>query len=143
VTALLEHANGATSTVTISFEIWATRVPQFEVYGTAGTIAVPDPNMFSDRVSVATATGSTTQPEFVEVPVAAGYADAGRGVGLSDLARAIETGRPHRASGELAFHVLDVMESILRAGREHATIEPTSTVARPEPVALGSEPWSW
>lgn len=98
---------------------------------------------FSDPVSVATATGQTTQPEFVQVPVEAGYADAGRGVGLSDLARAIETGRPHRASGELAFHVLDVMESILRAGREHATIELTSTVSRPELGALGAEPWSW
>jgi len=143
VTALLEHGNGATSTVTISFEIWATRVPGFEVYGTAGTIAVPDPNMFSDPVSVAAVTETATQPEFDEVPVEAGYAEAGRGVGLSDLARAIETGRPHRASGELAFHVLDVMESILRAGREHSTIELTSTVARPEPVALGAEPWNW
>jgi predicted dehydrogenase len=139
VTALLEHANGATSTVTISFEIWATRAPQFEVYGTAGTIAMPDPNLFSDAVSVATA----AEPEFVEVPVEAGYPDAGRGVGLSDLARAIETGRPHRAAGELAFHVLDVMESIIRSGREHTTIELTSTVERPEPVALGAEPWSW
>ena len=139
VTALLEHAGGVTSTVTVSFEIWATRAPQFEVYGTAGTIAVPDPNMFSDPVSVAVASA----PAFAEVPFAAGYPDAGRGVGLSDLARAIETGRPHRASGELAFHVLDVMESILRAGREHATVEVTSTVQRPDPVPLGAQPWSW
>jgi len=143
VTALLEHANGATSTVTISFEIWATRVPQFEVYGTAGTIAVPDPNLFSDPVFVAAATETAGEPEFVEVPVEAGYPDAGRGVGLSDLARAIETGRPHRASGELAFHVLDVMESILRSGREHATIELSSTVERPEPVPLGANPRTW
>jgi len=143
VTALLEHASGVTSTVTVSFEIWATRVPQFEVYGTLGAIAVPDPNMFSDAVSVAVASGDTAEPAFVEVPVAAGYPDAGRGVGLSDLARAIETGRPHRASGELAFHVLEVMESVLRAGREHATIELTSTVERPDPVPLGAQPWSW
>ncbi|MEO6117062.1 MAG: Gfo/Idh/MocA family oxidoreductase, partial [Pseudolysinimonas sp.] len=139
VTALLEHANGAISTVTVSFEVWATRAPQFEVYGTAGTIAVPDPNMFSDAVALATA----TEPEFVDVPVEAGYPDAGRGVGLSDLARAIETGRPHRASGELAFHVLDIMESIIRAGREHAVIELTSTVERPEAVPWGAHPESW
>ena len=143
VTALLEHANGVTSTVTISFEIWATRAPQFEVYGTAGTIAVPDPNLFSDPVSVAVATDPAAEPEFVEVPVEAGYADAGRGVGLSDLARAIDTGRPHRASGALAFHVLDVMESVIRAGHEHSTIGVTSTVERPEPVPLGADPWSW
>jgi hypothetical protein len=99
--------------------------------------------MFSDPVSVALATGPGARPEFVEVPVAAGYADAGRGVGLSDLARAIETGRPHRASGDLAFHVLEVMESILVAGREHTTVELTSTVPRPDPVPLGAQPWSW
>ncbi|MEO6533806.1 MAG: Gfo/Idh/MocA family oxidoreductase [Pseudolysinimonas sp.] len=144
VTALLEHANGVTSTVTVSFEVWATRVPQFEVYGTAGTIAVPDPNKFSDPVAVATATAAIgREPAFVEVPVEAGYPDAGRGVGLSDMARAIETGRPHRASGELAFHVLDIMESILRAGREHTVIELTSTVERPEPVSLGADPANW
>jgi len=139
VTALLEHTGGVISTVTVSFEVWATRSPLFEVYGTAGTIAVPDPNLFSGQVSVATA----ADPEFAEVPVAAGYPDAGRGIGLADLARALETGRPHRASGELAFHVLDVMESIIRAGREHTVIELTSTVERSEPVALGSDPVGW
>ena len=50
VTAILEHASGVISTVTVSFEVWATRAPLFEVYGTAGTIAVPDPNQFSDTV---------------------------------------------------------------------------------------------
>jgi hypothetical protein len=89
------------------------------------------------------ATESGARPEFVEVPVAAGYPDAGRGVGLSDLAHAIETGRPHRASGELAFHVLEVMESVLLAGWEHTTVELTSTVPRPDPVPLGARPWSW
>jgi predicted dehydrogenase len=59
------------------------------------------------------------------------------------MARAIETGRPHRASGEVAFHVLEIMEAIIAAGREHRVIELTSTVARPEPVASGSLPESW
>ena len=139
VTALLEHANGVISTVTVSFEVWATRAPFFEVYGTEGTLQVPDPNLFSDTVSVATAANR----EWVELPATAGYADAGRGFGLSDMARAIETGRPHRASGELAFHVLEIMESIIAAGHEHRVIELTSTVARPEAVASGSLPESW
>jgi predicted dehydrogenase len=139
VTALLEHANGVITTLTVSFEVWATKTPVFEIYGTAGTIQVPDPNMFSDVVSVA---DSATR-EWVEVPAEAGYVDAGRGYGLADMARAIETGRPHRASGELAFHVLEIMESIIVAGREHRVIELTSTVARPEPVVGGSRPESW
>ena len=136
VTALLEHDNGVISTLTVSFEVWATRMPFFEVYGTAGTIGMPDPNQFSDTVSVATA----DVRDWVEVPAEAGYVDAGRGFGLADMARAIETDRPHRASGELAFHVLEIMESIITAGREHRVIELTSTAPRPSPVAAAADP---
>jgi predicted dehydrogenase len=131
VTAILEHANGVVSTVTVSFEVWASRVPLFEVYGTGGTVAVPDPNRFSDPVEIATAGDRTWRA----VPDSAGFVDAGRGVGLSDLAEAIEQDRPHRASGDLAFHVLEIMEAIIVAGREHRVVELTSTVPRPAPVA--------
>jgi predicted dehydrogenase len=136
VTAILEHANGVISTVTVSFEVWATKAPLFEIYGTEGTIAVPDPNMFSDTVSVATADNR----EWVDVPATAGYLDAGRGFGLSDMAHAIGRAQPHRASGELAFHVLEIMESVITAGREHRVVELTSTVERPDPVALATHP---
>ena len=139
VTALLEHDSGATSTLTVSFEIWATRMPFFEVYGTGGTILMPDPNQFSDTVSMATA----KDREWVSVPRQAGYSNAGRGFGLADMARAIETDRPHRASGEIAFHVLEIMESIIAASRGHRVIELTSTPERPEPVARGSRPETW
>ena len=139
VSAILEHANGLTSTLTVSFDVWASRVPLFELYGTAGTIAVPDPNRFSDPVEVWT----VDRPEWTEVPASAGYADAGRGVGLADLAHAIETDRPHRASGELAFHVLEIMDAVLRAGHESRVVELTSTVERPEPVPFGATPDTW
>ena len=139
VSAILEHANGVTSTLTVSFEVWASRAPLFELYGTTGTIAVPDPNRFSDPVEVWT----VDEPAWTEVPVSAGYADAGRGIGLADLAHAIETDRPHRASGELAFHVLEIMDAVLRAGSEHRVVELTSTVARPEPVPFGASPNTW
>ena len=139
VTAILEHASGVISTVTVSFEVWATRAPKFEVYGTAGTIAVPDPNMFSDTVQLATA----DDREFRDVPVSAGYADAGRGYGLADLARAVETGRPERASGAMAFHVLEIMESVVQAGATHSVVELSSTVERPATVPLGARPESW
>jgi len=139
ITAILEHGNGVISTVTVSFEVWESRVPLFEVYGTDGTIAVPDPNQFSDTVSIATSADRTWR----EVPARAGYRDAGRGVGLADLARAIETERPHRASGALAFHVLEIMESIVRAGTAHEVVTLRSSVERPEPVARDDRPESW
>lgn len=139
VTALLEHASGVISTVTVSFEVWATQVPLFEVYGTQGSIAVTDPNTFTGTTKVAT----RANREFVDVPVAAGYADAGRGVGLADLARGVETDRPHRANGELAFHLLEVMEAILTAGAEHRVVEVESRCERPAPVPLGATPDTW
>lgn len=139
VVAILEHENGVVSTVTVSFEVWATRAPLFEVYGTAGTLGVPDPNRFSDPVSIATA----DDREWRELPVSAGYADAGRGYGLADLAHAITTDRPHRASGDLAFHVLEVMEAVSAAARDHAVVDVHSRVDRPATVPAGSAPGSW
>ena len=139
VSTILEHENGVTSTVTVSFEVWASRAPLFELYGTTGTIAVPDPNRFSDPVEIWT----VDTPEWTEVPVSAGYADAGRGFGLADLAHAIETDRPHRTSGELAFHVLEIMDAVLCAAGEHGVVEIISTVARPEPVPFGATPSTW
>ena len=136
ITALLEHASGVASTVTVSFEVWATRSPLFEVYGSLGTLAVPDPNRFSDTVEVFTAESG----EWAVVPPSAGYRDAGRGYGLADLAASIAAGTPHRASGELAFHVLDIMESILTSSAESRVVELSSTVERPAPVPLSDTP---
>ncbi|MGN6206582.1 Gfo/Idh/MocA family protein [Humibacter sp.] len=139
VSALLEHENGLTTTVTVSFDVWKSRAPLFEVFGTEGTMAVPDPNRFDGDVEIAPA----ATREWQTVPVSAGWADSGRGFGLADMARAIETDRPHRASGELAFHVLEVMDGILRAAADHSVVEIASTVDRPAPVPLGSTPATW
>lgn len=139
VNAILTHACGVSSTLSVSFEVWASRTPRIEVYGTKGTLSVPDPNRFSDPVEVWT----QDEPEWKVAPVSAGYADAGRGFGLADMARAIETERPHRASGELAFHVLEIMDAVIVAGREHRVVELTSTVDRPALVPHGAQPDAW
>lgn len=136
ITALLEHESGVASTVTLSFEVWATRAPKFEVYGAQGTLAVPDPNRFSEPVDVFTAASG----EWALVPESAGCRNAGRGYGLADMAAAIAVDRPHRASGELAFHVLDTMESILTASASGRVIELSSTVERPTAMALCDAP---
>jgi predicted dehydrogenase len=136
VSAIVEHASGLASTVTMSFEVWATRSAQFEIFGTSGTIAVPDPNRFSDTVAVWT----DAEEGWREREPSAGYLDAGRGIGLADLAGAVRTGEPHRASGQLAFHVLEIMDAILRSGAEKRTVDIESTVERPAPVELGADP---
>ncbi len=139
ISAILFHESGVSSAVTMSFDIWRSRAPMIEIYGTAGTISVADPNRFDDLTEVWT----TDVPEWTVAPVSGGYADAGRGVGLADMARAIETGRPHRASGRLAFHVLETMEAVLIAGRERRVVELVSTTERPESVPAGASPERW
>ena len=139
VSGILEHASGAVSRVSFSFDTWATRAPLFELHGTTGSIAVPDPNNFADPVEVWT----VEDQEWRTVAPNAGYEGAGRGYGLADMAHAIATGRPHRASGELAFHVLEVMEAVATAGREHTVVDVRSRVDRPALVPGGARPGTW
>ncbi len=136
VTGILEHESGALTTVLMSFDVWAARLPRIEIYGTEGSLSVPDPNGFDGTVEIATATNR----DWTELPVAGGYASAGRGVGVADMARAIRTGQPHRADGALAYHVLDVMESLLESAAQDQPVDVASTVERPAAVPLGASP---
>ena len=75
---------------------------------------MPDPNWFGGEIELASA-GEDWQP----TPIEHGYADGNfRIIGVADMAHAIRTGRPHRASGDLAFHVLEVMEAFQRSSDE-------------------------
>ncbi|MEW1720497.1 Gfo/Idh/MocA family oxidoreductase [Streptomyces sp. NPDC093109] len=131
VTGVLRHTGGALTTLVMSFDIQAARLPRIEVHGTAGSLSVPDPNNFDGPVELHPAGG-----EWTVLPVSAGIPGAARGVGLADLARALAEDRPHRASAELARHVLDVMLTLLDAAREGRTLKVVSDCERPEPVRL-------
>ncbi len=136
VTGVLEHESGALTTVLMSFDVWAGRLPRIEVHGTDGSLSVPDPNGFDGTVELVTA----AQRDWTEVPVAGGYAEAGRGVGVADMARALRNGEPHRANGELAYHVLDVLESFIDSAVQDQPLDVASTVTRPAAVPLGATP---
>ncbi len=136
VTGVLEHESGALSTVLMSFDVWAADLPRIEVYGTGGSLSVPDPNSFHGQVRVLRAGDES----WADAQEAGGYPNAARGYGLADLARAISTGGKARASGDLAFHVLDVMESLLTAAARGTSVDVASTVDRPAPVPFGARP---
>ena len=131
VTALLRHEGGAVSTLIVTFDAVGSRSANIEVHGEMGTLAVPDPNHFMGDVNLL----SLGQTEWTTLEVSGGYLDGGRGIGLVDLART-PVGNEPRAGGLLAFHVLDVMESVLLSAEQGVTIEVASTVARPDPVPL-------
>jgi predicted dehydrogenase len=136
VTGVLEHANGALSTLVMSFDVWAGRLPHMEVYGTAGSLSVPDPNRFGGTAQIFRAGAEDWAP----VAEAGGYRGAARGYGVSDLASALTTGTAHRANGEIAYHVLDVMESLLAAAGSGHAVDITSSCDRPQAIPFGAHP---
>ena len=135
VTGTLEHENGALTTLLMSFDVWEAALPRMEVYGTAGSLSVPDPNNFAGEVQVFTPeTAGRPDSGWTAVAPSAGHRNAGRGTGVADLASALATNTEHRANGTLAYHVLDIMESLLRATETGTTQDITSTTPRPAPV---------
>jgi predicted dehydrogenase len=133
VAGVMDFANGAVGTIITSFDVWAAQLPRIEVYGTEGSLAVPDPNGFDGPVLVRRAGES----EWSTVPLTHGYTKQSRGIGVADMAYALRSGRPHRANGELAYHVLDIMHAFHQASQEGRHVELTSTCSRPEPLPLG------
>ena len=130
---VLDFAQGAVATLVTSFDVWSSNVPLLEVYGTQGSLSLPDPNEFGGPVRLRRA-GSA---EWREMPLSHGNTHNARGLGLADMAVAIRSARPHRANGALAYHVLDVMEAVDKSSRESRHVEIGSTCMRPAPMPLG------
>ena len=133
VAGIVDFANGAIGTIITSFDVWAAELPNIEIYGTLGSLKVPDPNGFGGPIRMRRAGAS----EWSDVPLSHGYADNSRGIGVADMAYALRSGRPHRASGELANHVLDIMHAFHDASDAGKHIELQSKCARPKPLPMG------
>lgn len=115
INSVIDFESGATATLTTSFDIkGGSTLPNIELYGSEGTLIVPDPNTFSGPVKLRKA-GSD---QFEEIPLTHPYDGPDRGVGLLDMALAIREDRPHRASGELALQVLEIMHGVHIASAE-------------------------
>jgi predicted dehydrogenase len=136
VTGLLDFASGAVGTIITSFDTWASDLPRIEIYGTQGALSVPDPNTFGGPVRVRRAGSS----EWSEIPLTHPYAENSRGLGVADMAQAIQSGRAHRASGELAYHVLDIMCAIHDASDQGQHVLLESSCTQPAPFPLGMLP---
>ncbi|MHA7287781.1 Gfo/Idh/MocA family protein [Arthrobacter sp. MDT3-44] len=139
VTGVLVHESGALSTLVMSFDAVQTRSSNIEIHGEQASLTVPDPNYFDGEVSICTLANRENDREvgWEVIPTSAGYIGAGRGYGLADMALT-PAGDQHRASGQLAYHVLDVMESLLRSAADGSSVPVLSTAERPAAVALTS-----
>lgn len=133
LTAVLDFANGAIGELTTSFDVWHTEgLFPIAVYGSEGSMLVPDPNFFGGDVKVR----RHDESEWRVLPAKHGFTENDRGLGVLDIAYAISEGRDHRASGRLALHALDVMLGVSRASNEGKHQELTTGV---QPAALPAD----
>jgi predicted dehydrogenase len=139
VQVLTSFAAGQHGTHLLSFDSALERHGVVEIHGSEGTIVLADPNRFEGRIAYVKPLGvfrdgMKTDQEWIEIPNEGVV--VGRGLGVLDMARAIAADRPHVATGELGFHVLDVMLSAEESSATGQTLEIGSTVA---PVPLLDE----
>jgi predicted dehydrogenase len=131
VTGTLQFVSGALIQVTLSFDVPKHSHLPYEIFGSEASMLVPDPNMFGGEVKIA----KPRAESWDNVPVTIPYADANyRSLGVADMAYGILNNRPHRASGELALHVLEVMEAFEAASKSGEIVKIKTRVERPAPM---------
>lgn len=135
VSTVLDFESGPIGTLVTSFDVQASRYRLMEIYGTEGTLAVPDPNTFGGPVYIR----APSDEDWTEVPLSHGYEGQSRGIGLGDMVYAMSSGRAHRASAAQSNHVLDVMNAQIESSDlgHHIQIETTCERPAPLPVGLG------
>lgn len=133
VAGVLDFKSGAVATIITSFDVWHSQLPRIEIYGSEGSIMVPDPNTFGGPVYVR----RYDQKEWSQITLSHHYSENSRGLGAADMAYSVLTGRKHRASGELAYHVLDIMHGIHDSSKEGKHCNLKSTCERPDALGQG------
>jgi len=130
VAGVLKFVSGAAISITMSFDVPKHKHVPIELYGETGSLIVPDPNFFGGAIEFAGA-----GEDWREIPTRHTYADGNyRSLGLADMARAIRAERPHRANGDLAFHVLEAMEAFEVSSRSGRAVAIASRPERPNPM---------
>ena len=133
VAGTIEFKSGAIATMITSFDIWSSTLPRIEIYGSLGTLIVPDPNTFGGSVLLKTAYGDS----FKEIPLTHIYAENSRGLGVADMASCIETGEKPRAGVELTNHVLEIMHAFHTSSDTKRYVDLETSCEAPRPLPLG------
>lgn len=154
-TGLMQFVSGAIGTAIFSFDVCDSNLPRIEIYGTKGTLCIPDidpldgPNIFGGDLLLRTEENyrwyhqprdwHDVKQDWIHVPLtrpfaSTSHAENSRGIGLIDIALAISEGRPERASGVMALHSLEVMEKMLSGAKSHKFGQMETTFVRPQPL---------
>ncbi len=131
----IQFENGAICSIIQSFDVWGAQLPHIEIYGSKGSLSVPDPNTFGGQVAFL----QGGQREWRDIPLT--HSDQmQRSIGLADMAHALGNDRiEHRANGDLAYHVLEILSLFEDSSNQgkHLTVESTCVRPRPMPTAGG------
>lgn len=140
VAGSLEFTGGALATLITSFDVWHSQLPRIEVYGSDGTLMAPDPNHFTGKIFLR----GKDETEWRELGSDVNKQANLRGLGVADMVRGIQNDEPYRCSGEMTYHVVDVMRSLLKSADEGKQIRIESKCERPaplsEPIAVNAVP---
>ncbi|MFN8420725.1 MAG: Gfo/Idh/MocA family oxidoreductase [Anaerolineae bacterium] len=133
ISGTLEFESGVVATLITSFEMPAHHMPWTELHGTGGSLLFPSPPWGDDL------TVQVYEPEQRQwIPKPSVFRlDWRRGIGVADMVHALRSGRPHRTSFEVAYHSLEVMNGILKAGETHQHVAIISRCERPAPLPVG------
>jgi predicted dehydrogenase len=143
IMGMLHFASGADVNIFMSWDVWKHGHPAIELYGTEGTLRVPDPNFFGgslqyskgrdEWITVDASDRAFGRPNYraamwpATQPSQANY----RCLGIAELAASVTRGTPHRASGAMGSHSLEAMQSVIRSGRDGGRIVLDSKIDRP------------
>lgn len=129
IAGALHFESGAVATLVTSFDIWHHSMPRLEIYGTEGSLQVPDPNTFGGPILFC----RKGTKEWKEIPLLFDYAENSRGLGVADIAQSIAENADHRASGVLARHVVEVMSSLILSADKKQQVAIKHSCQRPLP----------
>ena len=130
VAGILNFDSGATGTIFTTFDVCYPSQARLEVYGTKGTLFVPDPNTFGGPVKLLRQEGG----EPMEIPLCFDYPENSRALGLADMAKALQTGREPRESWKQTYHVLEILQSFEKSSDAGAVVPIASRYTRGEPM---------
>lgn len=148
--SILRLRSGVVVNLNISFDIYRSNLPMLEIYGDGGTLTYPDPNFgggtpcvyrkeqYTDTVYQKTEKAMARRNRFYELPeLYPRVKDYSRGLGVLDLAKAIDTNSNNRASGSLVMHITEAIEGMILSAKDGKFYRMKTTCERPEPLKPG------
>lgn len=131
IAAIIDFEQGAVASFHAAKESFG-YAPRLEVFGTEGNLTIPDANFFNGTITIKFRSGESR-----EFPLAYPYKEDSRGIGLADMAYSLVHQRPHRASGQLARHILEIELGIFEAAKKEQHVHLKTRVDKPALLPLG------